>query len=364
MSDSQQDNTALTEQGWRQKTLKAAGVGYIAADFLGIGASLARGKSLGSMAGFATWFTGGLAAARYANPDSDKQLELQGVRLQSLMERKGIVIPEDARTKNRLLRQPGFWQKCEAFVYEHPSEVLNFMFALGAAGFLQTGWKNRHHKPLLPKSFKLRDLESINADAGMGLFVMAGALSGLLIKEDPEAPQKAAQGSMMDKTIAFVKEKPLRLTGTLYALNNIYAAIGFLGDCSRAKHRNGIQPMYLSGPMAAIYVLSNLMISLSSRSQATTHRFSPSALAELQDAAIHIIAAQPPYMQQVMTEDISQYLASQKGVATDAVTLKQQINQKRADLTAPASPLRKNSFVEALTATRHAAAMQSSGHAY
>lgn len=327
------------KSGWRQKTLKAAGYGYMTADILGVGTSLTRTGAGGSATGFAIWFAGGVAAARYGNPKPDKQLQLQALKIEQLMRKHGIEIPEDVRQHNTLLKKRSYLQKCEDFIYQHPSEVLNTMFGIGAIGMLKTGWAKRGKHDLLPKSFKLdsfklSELEKLNSDLGIGICVLAGALSGLLIKEDPEAKKKAEHGTLLDKAVAFIREKPLRLTGFFYALNNAYAAIGFLGDRKRsAPHKGPIHPKFLSGPMASIYILSNVMMMLSSRDQTSETGFSPEAITKLEDTAARIIAAQPSGKQQALITDVANHLVKQKGVSRSADVLEQEINDRVYALT-------------------------------
>ena len=357
------ESTEVKKPGWRDKTLKAAGYGYMTADIAGIGTSLARTGSGGSATGFAIWFAGGVAAARYGNPKSEKQLQLQANKIEQLMRRQGIEIPENARQHNVLLRKRSYLQKCEDFIYEHPSEVLNTMFGIGALGMLQTGWKKRATHDLLPKSFNPADLEKVNSDLGIGICVLAGALSGLLIKEDPNAKKKAEHGNFLDKAIAFIKEKPLRLTGSLYALNNVYAAFGFIGDRKRtAPHKGPIHPKYLSGPMASLYILSNVMMMLSSRDQTSAKGFSPDAIAKLEDAAARVIAAQPDEVRHQTIKDVANYMAKQKGFSRSADMLEKEIHARVHALTGQGPVQPKMETVEErprVTAIEHQGKLES-----
>ena len=99
------ENVTEKKPGWRDKTLKAAGFGYMLGDISMVTAGLARSQDAGSawkgtVGGAATWFLGGIAAAIWGNPDPYQQLKIQAGRLEAYMQKRGVTIPDDARGKS------------------------------------------------------------------------------------------------------------------------------------------------------------------------------------------------------------------------------------------------------------------------
>ena len=328
-----------TEQksSWRDKTLKAAGVGYIVGDVAGVGASLARGgleKKWSTAGGFATWLVGGVAAGVYGNPDQERQLEILAHKLERHLHKQGITIPQDVRAQDALLKDQGFFHGVERFLYEHPSEVLNAAYAVGAGMMMHQGIKNVRagEKNWFPKSLKLDEIyKKTTTDFWSGALVMTGALGGLFIKEDPQAGEKAKDGGPIEKANAYLHEKSLRFPSIMYWLNN---AVLFGRVLQERKEFGGqkIKPHLFSTVTLATYVFSNLMLQLSSRNQIAAH-LSEDAVAKLEQAAAAIIAAQPPQMQAALLTDASQYMAAQKGVTLPADEIAKQLAARITEIT-------------------------------
>jgi hypothetical protein len=321
-------------QTLQDQTIKLAGYGYMLGDAALIAAALARGRASGKhvkimdeVVGSALWFGGGLAAGVYGNPSTAKQLDMQAERLKQHLKDSGITIPTDQAGQNKLLRDKNFWEKFENFLYEHPSEMLNGAFGIGSALLVKQGLTEiKAGKTLLPKAMNLNAFRGMSSTFWMGTIVGLGALAGLFIKEDPEAQKKAEGGNFFDKALAFAKEKPLRITGTLYATNNIFTSLKAFGDFKDfGKAKIALKPHYFSMTTAACYIMSNIMLLMSNRDQLSKSGFKPEDLAQLEDAAARIIAAQPQEMQAAVLKDVSEYMAKQKGTNLDAVTLAKDI---------------------------------------
>lgn len=337
----------------REQTLKLAGHSYILGDIAlsaaGFIRSLAENQALpkseqkswhkllgGTAGGAAIWLAGGVAAARYGNPDTETQLKIQASKLENYLRQKGIAIPDDARAQSKLLKKKSFWEQCEQFLYEHPSEMLNGAYAIGSAFMIQEGVKHIRNgtKTLLP--FGPKGFNGMTTGFWMGSLVMLGALVGLLAKEDPEAKKKAEHGNFFEKAIAFVTEKPLRVSALAYTTNNLFLAASVKQDFDvRATTYAGknFKPHYFSAVTLASYLFANAMLMMSNRDQITKNGFDESSLAELERAAASIVAAQPPELQKAILEDVSTYMAQQKGIKLDAVTLAQHIAQRAGEVT-------------------------------
>ncbi|MCE3005622.1 MAG: hypothetical protein LW853_02155 [Rickettsiales bacterium] len=296
-----------------ERKLKLAGVSYMLGDAAMMVAGHMRGKK-NVVASAATWLVGGGAAAWYGNPHTEQQLHILAGRLEQHFYKNGIVIPSEIRAQSSLLKEKSFWEKTEQFLYAHPSEILNSSYALGAGMLMAKG---------------------ITKDFWMGACILTGALAGLLIKEDPEARKKAENGSWFDKTIAFAKEKPLRVSGSLYAAGNIFLAGNMVEDFRKRNSTyqgKKVQPYFFSTLQLACYLFSNTMLFLSPRNQMTDSGVRPEAMARLEDAAARIIAAQPVPVQVTLVQDIAQYLAQQKGVKIPPQEIKVALQQRLTKL--------------------------------
>ena len=330
MSEPTTDTTQTT--GWRDKTLKAAGVGYLVGDLAGIGASIARGGFKANWAtagGFATWAAGGVGAAVYGNPDTEKQLEILAHKLEKYLITHGARVTDIERNHSDLLRgKNGLGAKIDRFMHEHPTEILNASYAVGAGMMIKDGLKEVTElgKHVLPKGLNKAGLGNVSSIFWLGSLVMAGALSGLLIKEDPDAQAKVDPNSITSRIAGFFKEKPMRLSGALYWGGNLFALKKAFDDKAHAAAMPyPVKPHHLSFLTVAAYVASNGLLALSSRDQIREEKFMPEHLAQLEQVAAEIIAAQPPQLQAQLLTGVAEYLAHEKKIALSAEQIAQQL---------------------------------------
>jgi hypothetical protein len=315
-------------------SLKAAGYAYIVGDAAMFASGLLKASRLegaqrsGMLFESATgalWGAGGLAAARYGNPDKEKQLEILAHKLEKFLVRAGATVDDSASRSSPLLsKNPGIIGGIERFLYEHPSEALNTVYALGAASMLRSG-----------------HIEGKNSKTMMGALVMAGALGGLLITEDKNARAKAADGSLIDKAVALVRESPLRASSTLYFINNIFTFQHAAEDrkvFASQPHMHGMKPHWFSFLCAAAYVVANGLLFISKRDQIDEQKFTPAELGALEQVAASLIAAQPPAVQKHLLHAVSGYLAEQKLVALSPEAIFQQVTAKVAAVQKAVTP--------------------------
>ncbi len=331
-------SASQNDDGLRDKKLKLAGYSYLLGDAAMYAAAATRSaqegikKQGGNKIGAASWFVGGLAAARYGNPDDETRLGIQASKLEQHLKQQGVTIPDSVREQNALLKSPTLWQKAEHFLYQHPSEILNFAYAVGAATILK-GALGQKGKDLLPKKFGKGALANINTDFWIGSLVLGGALGGLLIKEDKQAKDRPENQSGFGKVKAFFQEKPLRWSGTLYTVNNGFLGLKAWQDIKLAGQHGAFKPHYFSSLQLATYLFSNTMLMMSSRDQMQDRRWNPQHIAQLEDASARIIAAQPGEVQQALIGDISHYLAEQKGLGQDASHIAQALATRLTQIT-------------------------------
>ena len=325
---------------WWAKTLKAAGLGYMVGDISMVMAGLARrGESAtkwkGTVGGAIVWFVGGIAAAIWGNPNPEKQLEIQASKLEQHLVKKGADISDDVRAQSPLLKKKSWLGRVSELFYQRPSELLNTMYGIGSLMLLHDGLKASTTKPFLPRKFSAEGLTKMNTDFWIGAVILAGAITGLAVKEDPDARKKAEGKGPLQRAYAYVAEKPLRVTGALYGLNNVFlGAKAFQDYHGRNTEFAGksLKPHQASMTQFTAYVFSNLMLLLSRRDQITQH-FSSTDIGQLEDTAARIVAAQSPEKQQALLTDMANYMATQKGITMKAPEIAQHLAERISTLT-------------------------------
>jgi hypothetical protein len=352
-------------EGLLSKTLNAAGWSYVLGDIAMILASVARaepGKKMGAFkeeAGGATvWLLGGLGAAAFGHPDIDTQVRIQARKLEQFAKQKGVQIDDKTRAESPLLAQRSFVQNFKDFCHEHPSEILNAGYAIGAAMLLHGGAKkifvDKTHK-LLPEKVDLKhsrnlveglnhSLENVATSFWMGALVLTGALIGLFAKEQPHGADKDGAGDAK-KPKAF-GPSPLAVAAGCYMLNNGFLAIRFGQDLNlknvshvigKTSHRGyegqRFKPHVFSGAQLGLYLLANAMLMMSSRDQMTKGGFDEKSMGQLEDAAARLVMAQPPQAQQALLKEVSEFMAKEKGVNLDAPTIANDLAKRIGEIT-------------------------------
>lgn len=291
----------------KEKSLKAAGYAYLVGDAALFAAGLMEKNFKGASVGL-MWGLGGLAAARYGNPSKEKQLELLTHRLGDYLEKQGVDIPKMAETK-MLTAKENVLYHIESFLYSHPSEALNAVYAIGAAQMVGSG---------VQKKF--------SPDISSGALIGAGALAGLLIPERKPDATHPAHGSFA-KAMQWMQEKPLRVSGALYTVNNL--SMLWAGFAKRKE--NPAQKSYmLRFATAASYIFANAMLSMSSKAQAGNDKKADHVLAELADTSARVIAAQPQEVQDALIDNIAGFLSSQPEVHRKAPEISELLHAKLA----------------------------------
>ncbi len=273
----------------KSKSLQWAGYGYLIGDAALSTARLMENDKVGA-AGGALWATGSLVCAKYANPSAEKQLKLIEQRFAEYLVKQGVDISNNA-TLTGLAKNAGVREHIESFLYAHPSEILNAVYAIGAGFVLKGG--------IQKKSM---------ADIACGAIIASGALAGLLIPEkkpDLKNPPKDAAG----KVWQWMQEKPLRVSGASYHISNIFALGGAVEQMKKNPSGSSHWFRFLT---ATSFIFANTALAMSSKNQengATKH--ADVVTAQLADISTHIIASQAPAVQEAMVQQISGYLAAQ-----------------------------------------------------
>ncbi len=302
------ETTDNTPETLRDNSLRTAGWSYLVGDAALIAAGLLKGDWHEAATG-AWWGLGGAAAARYGNPNADKQLELLGRKLGDHLRDIGVTIPDNPTT-HALAKPGGFIDKVESFLYTYPSQMLNAVYMLGSADLIRSGFK--HDNPWNKAS---------------GALVISGALAGLLVPEKKPDPTHPPEG-MIGKAVAWLQEKPLRLSGAFYMANNFTTAMSGVNDWNRNNKKSALLKFLTS----ATYIFANYMLSQSSKEQEDNKKENHEALERIGVMAARVIAAQPKELQEALVEDISRFLSKQPQSAPQATEIASMLHDKLSQL--------------------------------
>ena len=317
----------------KEHSLKAAGYAYLVGDAAIIASGLLdknktpKEKYQRAAVG-AAWGLGGLAAARYGNPTAEKQLELLCNRLGDYLRMQGVVIPDRPELAD-IAKEGGLVHHVQSFMYAHPSEVLNTIYVLGSAqlvtnGLLGHSKANANAATLTADEMK-KAKRVAHSDTASGLFIGAGALAGLLIPEKTPDPTHPAQGSL-GRAMAWVQEKPLRVSGLLYHANNASMLWGaFAARGEKGGNKNYLWRFLTAGS----YIFGNTMLALSSKNFGKDNK-DPKMLEKLSELSAQVIAAQPKDVQEALVQQISGYLGAQPEIEKHAKEIAQILHAKLA----------------------------------
>ncbi|MGE0753939.1 MAG: hypothetical protein AB7L92_02120 [Alphaproteobacteria bacterium] len=315
------DNSAVAQPSavdkLKENSLKAAGIAYLVGDAAIVGSGLATGNKARVYTGL-LWGSGGIAPALFGNSSQEQQLRMVGEGLGNYLRKQGVEIPDDPSIQ-KLTQEGGAVEHTLNFFRKHPSEMLNAIYALGATQMVAGGFREA------AKGTK----GTGNYDIASGALVGAGALAGLLIKERKPDPAHPAKDTM-ERIKQWAEEKPLRVSGLLYTLNNaamLGAAISKRKDA--LKSAQAMKDYKLRFLTTGTYIFANAMLMMSSKNHHDgAHSIEPSV--EMADMAARIIAAQPKEVQEALVQNVAGYLSSQPEIDKPAQEIAARMHEKLA----------------------------------
>jgi len=296
----------------RDNSLKAAGIGFLFADAALFTSGMMSGQLKEASGAVAGW-TAGVIGARYGRPKQEKQLAHVERHLGEYLRTQGIEIPKDPTTQN-LTKQGGVMDGIESFLYDNPSQMMNVCYSVLGVQFMRSAVE--HNKKALLVS---------------GGLLLTGALTGLLVHERKPDPENPPQG-VLQKALSWVQEKPLRVTGTLFNVNQIFLAM----DALHERKVNPAQKSYIFKLLAvAGFTFGNTMMAMTSKS----HGGGGSGMEEatqnkLAETAAHVINSQPQEVQDSLMEHIAGYLATQSSIGMNAKEISVLLHTKLAEMKA------------------------------
>lgn len=298
----------------KQESLRATGYSYLVGDAALFASGMMSGRGHEALSG-AIYTAGGLVLARYGRENAERRLQTLQWQLKEYFANQNIPIPKASGLNNITLKgEGGIIDRIEDFMYAHPSQIVNTLFALGGFSMIRSGVK--HSKKL---------------DAATGALIAAGALAGLLIPEKQPDSDHRAEG-VFGKAREWVQEKPLRASGYLYMGGNAVLVTSALKE----RNANPQQKSYLFKLLAAaVYMVANGLLAISSKDSATyIEGDNKKAMEKLQTTAARVIAAQPAELQEHVIQQTAGFLAAQPDIKLSANQIAESLTTRIGELSA------------------------------
>lgn len=207
-------------------TLQLGGAMQVLADMMVMSVALSRGKEgMGDFLASAKWAWAYVMVSLFGKKNPDKQVGYIYKDLKEQMEKSGVhLAPEDAATLAALAEKSGVMPKIERMVRENPILINSLIQISGGASTIQAGLAQKDYNGNT-NWWKV---------AGGSLTASGQLVGGILLDPKPAAPKDANENALPDwaekqetphgivaRFVNWIKEKPLRVTGTGSFLSNI-----------------------------------------------------------------------------------------------------------------------------------------------
>lgn len=313
------------EDSWLKRTVRLSGLSFLVGDMAIIGRSLSRAfgpggnkAELGNAATGAVWASAGVLSGLFGNPKKPVQLRIHAHNLEQYLLRQGVDIPTDVKEQSELLRDKGMYERVTRFISKHPTEVFNSIIGTAAVGMIYSG----------THATTKEGRQSLWA----GLMVMAGALCGVLIKEDPNAREKTKDGNFLDKAIAFIREKPLRLTSAFYLANNYFTGAQAWHGFDDYRKGKGDYRFIFPTVATGANVVGNSLLAMSDRNQ-LKEGYSADQVGQFEDIAAHLIVHRKDVSRDAIVDTVARYMNTQSISERPIEQLRREIDDRADRLT-------------------------------
>lgn len=298
-------NTTADEGGnaLENTSLKMAGRAFLVADASLMASGMMSGRYR-EAAGGLLWAGGAAVLARYGNENQERHLQNLSLHLSEYLAKEGVDLPERGQISREMIaKNDGLIHKIEDFLYKHPSEVANAIYTYGGLQLLRSGIT--HNK---------------RWDSVSGAAVTAGALAGLLIPQSKEKLPRT--GNPITDSWNAIREKPLRLTGSLYMIS----PVALFTSGIKEYRANPADKSYLFKLLAASSnLVANCLITMSSKN--TDPSTDDKDMRSIYEGAASIIAAQPKEVRQSVVEHIASFISTQPETSVTTKQAKTILNQ-------------------------------------
>lgn len=271
------------------------------------------------------WAAGGAAMGFYGNRPLEKQMKALEQRLSAHFAEQGLTLSEELLAKATKEKDKGFFAKLEDFLYKYPTEILNAIYALGSGLLISQGLNQEifSKDSALKKAFenegrthfKLQDIQHIST-LGMGVLIMAGALSGLLIKhKSQEQIEEEGIGAFRGT----LHKNASMINGGLYLANNAFTINGIFKNKRTYQNAAKYEQDFFTRNMyslrivtAASYIGANIFLASGSSAEKAAAAQADNGKQEILAGCVQIINAQPPELRETLIDETAKYLCQQR----------------------------------------------------
>ncbi len=269
----------------------------------------------------------GAIIARYGSSSISEQFERLEKKLAVFMQKEGISLDAELLQKADAETRKSWFAKLEDFAYDHPMECANTYNALATAGMLASGlWRRKSG-------------EKISGDANLlnSLLVIAGTLVSVLVKE--RTPEQIAKKGDAGTLWGKIQQQPLNYAVWPFMGADLSYGLQAYGEYQAAQNmpaQSSFRNWALAMPAISAFVLAtatlgDVLTGFSSKKPGGDRDERAIAQQRLIDSAAHILSAQPPQTQAMLTHKAAEYLAKQHSlrmVDFDAKDLEMRILQQ------------------------------------
>lgn len=300
--DNNKNNKIDVWEWVKEHKLKVAGVAYLFGDaslFLsGIISKRYKEATTGLI-----YASGGGISAFYGDPSANRQIKNVGKELAGFMTNMGATIHKNTALSHFVSRNgKSPISAVNSYLYEHPSEVHNAIYAYGGTKFLQSGLEKRASSDAAKRSGWV-------ADMAAGGLVTGGGMIGALVKEEHQENGEKPKG-----IIGWIKAKPLRLSGYLYTLNNAF----LISSAWQEYKANPKQKSYIFKFFtAALFLVANGFLSVSSRHNSSSKEQMETKNNMIGGLAAEVIATQPDEMRLALIQQVAGFLSQRHETRQD-----------------------------------------------
>lgn len=317
-----------------ENKIKVVGIANTLGDLSMFSSGIASKRTKEASTGL-IYISGGIIGAYYGDPSVNRQIKNVGRELGKFMQGIGAV-PGKNTALYRLLPKEGKnpLSYVDNFLYQHPSEALNGILAVGGTQLLQSGLRKRSSSDPAARAGWM-------GDAAAGALVTTAGATGALIPEDHrdsnEKPRNIKE---------WIASKPLRLAGALYLMNNVL----LLGSAWQERKKNPEQKSYIFKFMAGtFFLIANTAMAMSSRHNPSSKEHMETKNHMIGGMAAEVIATQPDEMaRKEMIGHVAQFL-SQKHETRQDMAVWEKILQDKVDALVKAN---KNTTGESIKETQ------------
>jgi hypothetical protein len=297
----------------KEHTLKTAGFLYLIGDIALFVSGYLSGRKKEVSAGL-MYASGGAVSAFYGSPSLSREIKNTGIEMGDFLVQQGADIPRQSALHTLMLqRRGGLIERAEQFLYRHPSEIHNLIYAYGGTKLLQSGFAKSASQYSVKRAGWWEDM------AAGGLVTGAGLVGGLITEK------QGKENNASNGVWHWVKEKPLRLAGYLYTLNNVF----LIKSAWKEWKSNPAQRSYIfKFVTAGVFLIANTFMSLTSRTHSATGKKAVDKRHILEGLAAEVIAAQPENLREAMIRKVAGFLSTHPETKQDLSALETTLTRK------------------------------------